>query len=237
VKLARSLSLLREAAAENPHAVVMLSGGKDSLATLSLCKQVFPRVTCLYMYLVRGLRFIEDHLVRVTRQHDVEILFLPHPQLSTYLQNGSFMYVRTDVTKIRKVLFRDVYRSVLASTGAGWIADGQREVDSINRRTWIRTHGALNRKYKRLHPISEWLDAEVYSYLRAKRVPLPVRLGDARMSGFDLEGPVLRLVKERFPDDYRRILDVFPFAEASVFREELRAKRQASEEARRSSDP
>lgn len=208
----------------------MLSGGKDSLAALSLARPFFKRLVCRHLYIVRGLRFIERHLERIVRQFDVELDFKPDPTLANYLNDGLFTPPRWNSVKTFK--YAELEQQAREHFKAGWVIDGQRQDDSVNRRIVLRRYGAIDRLHRRVHPLSEWNEGEVYAYLRLNKVPLPQRLGDGKMSGFGLSARYLREVKERFPDDYRRILEVFPFAEAALVREEL-FKEDFAEEAER----
>lgn len=66
--------ILQEQARKHPAVLVSFSGGKDSLAVLDLCCRAFNHVVAFYMYLVPGLRHIEERLEWAKAKYGIEIL-------------------------------------------------------------------------------------------------------------------------------------------------------------------
>lgn len=60
---------------------VNVSLGKDSIATLWLCKQVFKKVHCLFFAQVPGRPRDERYMDYLSKKLDVEFFVLPHPNL------------------------------------------------------------------------------------------------------------------------------------------------------------
>ena len=82
----------------------------------------------------------------------------------------------------------------------------------------IKRTGSIDRKRGRFYPVAYWTKREIYDYIKYKKLKLGQ---DSKSMGFSfksLEGRELSMVKERFPEDYERILRVYPFAGASVER-------------------
>lgn len=99
-----------------------------------------------------------------------------------------------------------------------WIAAGERINDSIVRRAMIKNSSSIDVQRGRFYPISGWNKKEVLAYIKYHNLYLPQ---DSRKLGFSfrsLDGNELLMLKREFPDDYEKILKLYPFAEAGVKR-------------------
>ena len=82
----------------------------------------------------------------------------------------------------------------------------------------IKASGSINKKTGRFYPIAHWTKSDVMAYIRKERLYLPK---DSRGLGFSfksLAGEELAWVKETYPEDYKKIIQMYPFAEAAVKR-------------------
>lgn len=205
--------------------MVGLSGGKDSLATLDLCVREFGRdnVSCFYMYLVRGLDCVEQTLRWCERRYKVEVHFFPHWQLGLAYKYATYMPHRTGTSEWRDMRLIDVEAAARATTGATWIANGHRMTDSIERVGMLTKNKGIDRIGHRVYPLRRWNEASVVAYLRAKKIPPPPRLTILKrsMSGVSFQTDTLLAIKQHYPDDYARILEVFPYVESKLVRNEL----------------
>lgn len=221
-KLSESIDACKQAsAAAGGNVLVALSGGKDSLAVLDLCKKTFDHVEAFYLYLVDGLECVERHLFAIAKRYDVKVHKVPHPILAKTLRTSTFMPA-WDGTYERAgtVSFSDMEALARKRAGIEWTAYGERVNDSIERRAKIEKVGMVHESTRRVYPIAFWKEREVYAYLQAHKIPLPVRLGNGKTSGFGLSGEILTFLKREWPADFKRVLEVYPFAEALVYREE-----------------
>ncbi|MEG0505552.1 MAG: phosphoadenosine phosphosulfate reductase family protein, partial [Raoultibacter sp.] len=103
-------------------------------------------------------------------------------------------------------------------TGATWIAAGERINDSIIRRAMIKRSGSIDRKRARFYPIANWTKKEVLQYIKHHKLKLPA---DSKSLGFSfksLEGKELAFVQDHYPDDYQKIIRLYPYAGAAVER-------------------
>lgn len=84
----------------------------------------------------------------------------------------------------------------------------------------------------RFYPVAEWKKQEIMDYIKFHKLFLSE---DSRKLGFSfrsLAGNELAMVKHAFPEDYEKIIHLYPFAEAGVKRYEeyeQRKKKQISE--------
>lgn len=195
--------------------IVGFSGGKDSIVTLDLCMRYFNKVHPYFLYLVPGLSFQERTVRWYEERYGVEIMRLPHFEVSNFLRYGTF---REYDLSVPIVSVSDLYSYLRGATGATWIAAGERIADSIIRRAMIKSTGSIDPKRGRLYPVAYWRKAEIMAYIKRKRLYLPP---DSRRLGFSfrsLDGAQLAYVKDVYPDDYEKIKRFYPFCGAAVRR-------------------
>lgn len=198
--------------------IVLFSGGKDSAVTLDLCFRYFKKVQPVFMYMVKGLSFQEKVIQWYEEKYGVEMIRVPHFELSDFLRYGTF---RLDDLSVPIVNTADIYNYLRELTGIYWISGGERISDSIVRRAMIKESSSIGEKRGRFYPIAYWNKPQVMSYVKQHRLPLSL---ESRMLGFSfssLEGKQLSLIKDIFPDDFEKIKSAFPLAEASIKMEEF----------------
>jgi hypothetical protein len=66
-------------------------------------------------------------------------------------------------------------------------------------------------------PIAGFQKVDVLQYLASRRIPVPDSEG-SNANGVDLSTPSLLWLHDRHPRDFRRLCEVFPYAEAVVWR-------------------
>lgn len=162
----------------------------------------------------------------VRKKYDIEILRLPHMDLSTSFRYGCFRGADYSVPAIS---INDVYSYVRQKYGIWWIAAGERINDSLIRRAMIKHSGSIDVRRGRFYPISGWNKKEVMEYIKFHKLKMGE---DSKKLGFSFksfEGRELYMIKANYPEDYEKILHIFPFAEASTRRFELYGKEQISE--------
>lgn len=211
--------------------IAACSGGKDSLVVLDLCADVFPEVHGFFLWYVKGLACEETHLKAAERRHGITIHRLPNPTLSAELRISHLRRISqaTEQAIPRTLRWNDIERVMRARTGADWFAYGHRITDSLQRRGMLKTRQGLLEKQRRIYPIWDWKPAEVVSYLRAAGIAVPPMYGSgkARTSGV-YPGSVdcLLFLKEHYPEDFRKVCEVFPFATAMIARDESRDRHE-----------
>lgn len=221
MSFAESRRILAHVAQQTDAVLVMLSGGKDSLVTVDLCLSVFKRVEGLYMYPIAGLRSCDGPVDIAEKRFGIKVHRTQHWLTNQWLREGMFRPSPIDLPKIG---LNDIQNIARAETGIQWIASGERAEDSMARRARLVRCKGLEEPQYRMFPIYDWHTTEVVSYLRAKRIPLPPRIGSSGQSGtsgFELRAPCLRFLRDNYPDDYQKVLEVFPHAESAIKREEF----------------
>lgn len=221
------IEVMQSIAAESDTVLLAFSCGKDSIAAWLGMRPHFKKIIPFYMYLVPGLEFVERSLVYYEQFFGCHIHRLPHPSL--YRMLSSLVFQPPQNAKIIEA----------AGLGAftydqmrGWLCDdlglptdtfyasGVRAADSPNRRMAMKTHGPINRNRHLFYPIWDMRKDELVELLRQHSIKMPE---DYRYFGRSFDGidhRFLRPIKDHFPDDYQRILEVFPLAELILFRAE-----------------
>lgn len=195
--------------------IVGFSGGKDSIVTMDLCFRYFKHVYPYFLYIVPDLSFQESMLRWYENHYNTEIIRLPHPDSSLSFRYGSFCMGNCDVPVVS---INDIYHYLRLETDTWWIAAGERIDDSIIRRAMIKNSGSLDINRGRFYPVSAWSKKDVMKYIKYRHLPLGK---DSKKLGFSfksLNGKELAMVRDNFPGDYEKILQVYPFADTAVKR-------------------
>lgn len=209
--------------------IVGVSGGKDSVVTLDLCRQHFARVEAYHLYVVPGIGFVERYLEYLERRFEVTIHRRPSFILADALRSGMFRAVRLDVPAIKPV---EIEAAERARCGLNWIATGLKKCDSLERRGMLSRWGAIDRERHKLYPIADMSQAQVQQYLREKGILLPPDYALwGRSWGYDLGGRYLSDIRRKWPEDFAKILKFFPLCGAEADQWEMYGK--AEKEARR----
>lgn len=204
---------LAKLATQNEAILVAYSGGKDSRVVLDLCSKTFGKVVCFYLYLVPGLKFIEDQLQWAINRYKVDILqYAGMMALPTILKYGIYCDPSYEYEKFLPIKEKDEFDIVRNDTGITLIANGQRKSEGIHRRK------NMSRPSKNvIYPIKNWNKFEVLSYCKAHDIPLPDALRKD-MSGVNLEDKTLCWLYDQYPQDFARLLQMFPYAEVPIYR-------------------
>ena len=198
--------------------IVAFSGGKESVVVLDLCFRYFKKVHPFFMYICPNLSFQERTLQWYEKKYQTEIIRMPHTDVCEFFHYGSF---RISNIAFPIISINDIYKWMRLYTDTWWIAGGERIDDSIVRRAMMKKSGSIDVERGRLYPVSMWKKREIIDYIKFHNLYLGA---DSRKLGFSfcsLWGKELLMIKNYFPDDYKKILHLYPFAEAGVKREEM----------------
>lgn len=190
--------------------------------TLDLCFRYFKTVKPFFMYICPDLSFQERQLEWYEKKYQTEIIRLPHMDVSEFFHYGSF---RPPDYTFPIISINDIYNYVRLTTDLWWIAAGERIDDSIVRRAMMKKSGSIDEQRGRFYPVSAWKKSEILHYIKHHNL----RIGaDSKKLGFSfcsLAGYELVEIKKLFPDDYQKILRLYPMAEAGVKRFEAYGKK------------
>lgn len=205
-----------------------ISGGKDSLAILDLVQRAgFRRIEGFAMHFLPGLRCFDAGVDAAERRHGVKIHRVQHWMTINMVAQGVF---RPHVKELRgapKAGVKDIWAQIRKQTGIRLIATGERADETIWRRGQMARCGGFSTEQDHLFPVHDWSEGDVLAYLSARKIPVPRGLGRKNMSGVDLRADTLAYLRDNYPDDYTKILAVFPYAGAQLARQEFLARRPA----------
>jgi hypothetical protein len=207
----------RVAKASGGSILVGLSG-KDSFCTLDIASEHFERIACFHMYYVRGLECYERPLQVMCERYHVKLCHVPHFDLCRMLKHAVLRPHIAEFDHFPQIKKSDCERLARKRSGISWIAYGERLSDCFARRLFWRKLDGIYEQGQRCTFIVDWLDRDVAGYCVAKKFPAPCRFGaDAgRTSEFALTPKILGWLKTNHPDDFDRVLRVFPGAQAQI---------------------
>lgn len=229
IEFENSTDLCQWVAEQSPVCLLSFSCGKDSIGAWVKLNRHFETVVPVYMYLVPGLEFVEQSLAYYERFFGTKIMRLPHPSLYRWL-DSCILQAPQNVSVIEEaglVSFDyddvfDVVKAVYRLPAETYTAIGVRATDSLNRWAAIKKYGAVNEKRRTFYPTYDWRKDELIGEIIGANVKLPV---DYQMFGRSFDGidyRFLAIIRDWYPQDYARILEVFPMAELEIKRIEYR---------------
>jgi len=193
--------------------LVAFSGGKDSLVVMDLCLRAFSRVEAFFMYLVPGLECVELELEAARRRWGIEIKQYPHWLAHKLIKNSVYCASNWSNDSLPEWKLADIYALALLDSGVRQLATGAKTADS----GWRRRFMSTQQEDTIFYPIAKWHKYDVLAYLKARGIPLPPSSGKSA-TGIDLSTPSLLWLHDTYPEDFARVCEVFPFAEAVVWK-------------------
>lgn len=224
------MSIIRSVREKTDTAVLFYSaGGKDSIALLDMLAKEFDHVICYYMYLIPNLDHVQPY-IRWTETHydNVEVRQIEHFQMDYFRKLGLFcdpdpryQLPKKDPNALRVRKIGDIEQWVREQTCITLTFSGMRAQDGYMKRMRLMTFKKRNGTYMSdkgmVYPIAEWTTKEVLHYIKAKNLIKPFYYGEGVSQGFSITQDVLTLLKAYYPNDYKRTIDVFPYAETLLF--------------------
>lgn len=219
------IETIKEVAKRQKKSLLAFSCGKDAVATWLAIREHFDEVVPYYLYLVPDLDFVNESIDYYERFFGTKIVQLPHPSVHRMLNNFVFQPPQNCKVIEQAGLPDFDYLDIQAVMCERYnlpkktlVADGVRAADSPMRRVAINTHGSISYKQLKYHPIWDWKKADLIECFKKHNVKLAV---DYKIFGRSFDGIDLRflyLIRQHFPKDYQKILDLYPLADLEIFR-------------------
>lgn len=217
-KYALTQQIIRSVRAKTDTAVLFYSaGGKDGIALLDMLAREFDRVICYYMYLIPNLDHVRPYITWAENHYrNVEVRQIQHYQRDYLEKYGLFTLPNEDI-KPRKV--GDIEQMVRDETGIPYAFSGMKGVDGYMKRMRLKKFaktGYISEKGM-VYPLAIWTNKEVLQYINARNLIKPFVYNPNTISqGFGIDEDTIVAMRNRYPQDYARILQEFPFAEKII---------------------
>jgi phosphoadenosine phosphosulfate reductase len=165
----------------------------------------------VFLYFVKGLSFQEKVIQYYERRYKIKINRFPHNDVKFIMERD----------KKRKIGQADMENFLRDKFDISFIIYGYRKDESLQRRGMMAhlDHG-IDWKYKKIYPLAEWREPHIRKYVKQKRLVLPdsYRMGYRDINS--LKGDALMYIYNNFPEDYRKIITLYPHIEAERIRVE-----------------
>jgi len=194
------------------HVIVSFSGGKDSLVVMDLAVRHAASVHAFFLELL-PLTVMDAQLAIAEQRWGIPIRRLPHWLRYEYWKFGAYCFHHSEMAELR---LNDLYGVIRKESGAKLIVTGAKASDSLwRRRTGVAKFAGDDLKA----PLWHWSKKDVLQYLRAKKIPQPDNDG-RNATGIDLSYPSVLWLYDNYPDDFRRLEQLYPFVGAIIKRRE-----------------
>ena len=211
---------------QSGRAIVFFSCGKDSIALLDMVAPVFDEVVCVFMYFVPGLAHIERYLNdAATRYKNVQVIQKEHFINTTIRRNGIFCLPQ----KQKILTLSDIDAQVRQETGISLSFYGSKKNDGMNRRIMLNTYGELpiQQKTQKYYPLADFSNKDVLSYIRTKRLPVPIKYGTKASNGLGFNLDCFLWMRHNEPNDLEKIYQQYPLSRKILFDYDHAAKNKA----------
>jgi len=209
----KSIDAIRE---KSDSAILFCSLGKDSLVLLDLIYPKFKRIVCVFMYFVKDLKHINRWIGWVKAKYpNITFEQVPHWNLTYILRSGLYCVPQP---KIKLLKLADVVKAMQLKYGIRYTFLGMKKADGMNRRMMLNTYKENGYENNGLvYPLAEWTQRDILSYMRQHRLPEPIRYSLKASSGVGLNLDCFLWLEKNYPQDLRKIYEVFPMSERILY--------------------
>lgn len=175
----------------------------------------FDEVICVFMYFVKGLEHIERWLKWAeARYPKCKVVQVPHWNLTYILRNGIYCVPNPNV-KLFKVA--EVDKAVRLKYGINYTFYGMKKADGLHRRLMLNTYDNGISDTNKVYPLYDWSNKEVLAYMRANKLPEPVRYSKNASGGVNFDVNYYLWLRNNAPNDLKRMIKAFPASEKILY--------------------
>lgn len=193
--------------------------GKDSIMLCDLLSKKFDSVTCIFMYIVKGLEY-ENRYINYTEKKYSNVKFIqtPHYCLPSFIKNG-YLGIKKDNsipnTTIAKI--DEKYREILS---LNYSVYGFKKCDGVTRRLMLNGYKEGISNTNKAYPLMDLKNKDILAYINYSDLIPPFNYGTLKpSSGCDISTPeFLVYLKNKYPDDLIKIFNQFPFTENILYK-------------------
>lgn len=224
-----SAEVIARLKAEGRPVLLSFSCGKDSIAAWIALEDAGVEVVPCYLYSVPPgtLSFIEEEVEYFSDFFGVRVRQYPHASYFRQLNESQLLapdeLAIVEAAQMPTPTYAEIWQMIKIDLGMPqdtWIADGVRAADSIVRRASFVRHGVMKASSRKVSVIADWLKAEVMGAIERRGVELPIdyELFGRSFDGFDYR--FLKPLRDHLPEDFERLIEIYPLAEADLWRHE-----------------
>jgi 3'-phosphoadenosine 5'-phosphosulfate sulfotransferase (PAPS reductase)/FAD synthetase len=196
--------------------------GKDSIALLDLLSPHFEKIVCVFMYYVKNLNYEHRYINWATKKYpNAEFIEAPHFAVTSFVKHG-YLGIKKD-SSVKDRTLKDITKQIKQSTGLDWAFFGFKKIDSIDRRIMLNgLPDGISHSTKNAYPLADYKNSQVLEHINRRNLIPPFCYNKAKpSSGCDISDPTfLAYMKQKYPDDLKKIFNTYPYTEAILFRYE-----------------
>ena len=178
------------------------------------------------MYMVDNLSYNEKYISYFQTKYP-NVIFHKTPHFSMYniIRTGHLGIQKADV---KPKSLSDIVEMWRATTGLTWTIMGMKKSDSIKRFIMLRDgllYDAIQMNTKKVYPLTDWKNRTCLAYIKKNKLPPALAYSKDKSNG-DIIGDVRYLLwlKENYPSDLQKVIDVFPMTKQILFEHEYKTK-------------
>jgi len=173
------------------------------------------------MSMVKGLEYQRNFLDYYEKRFGIKIYDYPLFDVSRVFRSNTYTGINGEKFQVPRLSQTDIENKMRIDLDIEWTAWGYKKTDGLGRGGILRrsdVHFGIEEKTKRLYPVADWSNKDVLNYCKREKLPLPIEYSYGKRNIDYLHGEALLWIKQNFPNDYKKILKVYPFLEAEVIR-------------------
>lgn len=214
------LKIIQELRNKTNEVILFHSGtGKDSIMLLDLLSNNFDFVHCIFMYIVKDLYYENKYIQYAEKKYsNINFIKTPHYCLNSFIKNG-YLGISKD-TKIKKNTISKIDEKYRLLLNLNYSVYGFKKIDGITRRFMLNdTFNGINLKSNKCYPLMDLKNKDVLRYINENNLINPFNYGTLKpSSGCDISTPeFLFYLKNKYPNDFEKIIDTFPHCEFKLF--------------------
>jgi hypothetical protein len=223
-----SADLVHVARAMAGNRLLLSFSGRDSLAAWLFLRDRDFEVIPYWSYMVPHLSYDDQMLVYYERELGAHIIRLPHPLTYWLLRRGAWQTPDTatmlKAANLAVFDFASIEAHLAKHFGLGdnyLSAVGIKAADNLMRLRLIRQMGPIGQKRRRYYyAVWDWKTADVKAYIQRHGLKLSRCYSYWGSTGDGIEYGWLAYLRDHLPDDFQKVLDLFPLADLELYRYE-----------------
>lgn len=182
---------------------------------LDLCCKYLKKVYPVFLYFIKDLSIRNNIIVYYEKRYKIKIASFPHHDLAKIYKAQAYCFNNQSISIVSQFEMDNFLRDKF---NCEWIAYGYKKSDSLSRRGILNmTEKGIDKKNKKIYPLMDWNNQDSMKYCKVSKLPLPPDYDFGFRDINFFKGKSLLFLKNNFPDDFKRVVNQFPFIEVSLY--------------------